>query len=332
MSRIVKHLSVVFVLLAVLCWDLSLADESRTVILKLEKLTLNISISRTAHLFHVVDQLSEWSQFCHIQYKEDFINKNGSFSAIDKSMLEKHASIRKTLSWGGGLEQTFYSTVDLEAAVEEGIRNKFITPEQAKTEIEVFEHFSPYVDKLLESERPNLDRFIENLSNRKAQLEDISKKLSIFCDNVKLEVPFFVMANPSDSFIGGGYNGQRLTLEIPRKRDSFNSLLHELMHAFVGTQRKGLENIINVTEWLDYMTLNEGIAYALPGFRPRSPRSARSRSRPTRIAGARTWTRSSAAVRPGRARSARAGARARRPASNGGRAGRSGRSAAGQRA
>jgi len=267
MIRIIKHLSVVFVLLVVLCCGSSLAEEPQTVILELENLTFNISISRTAHLFHIVDQLSEWSQFCHLQYKQDYINQNGSFSVEDQNMLEKHTSIRSVLRWGQGLEQTFYTTVDLEAAVEEGIRNKFITPEQAKTEIEVFEHFTPYVDKLIESERPNLDRFIENLSNRKAQLEDISKKLSIFCDNVKLEVPFFIMANPSDSFIGGGYNGQRLTLEIPRERDSFNSLLHELMHAFIGSQRKELENIVNVTKGLDYMTLNEGIAYAFsPGI------------------------------------------------------------------
>jgi hypothetical protein len=267
MIRIIKHLLVVFVLLVVLCCGSSLAEELQPVILEVENLTFNISISRTANLFHIVDQLSEWSQFCHKQYKKDFINHNGSFSAEDQNMLEKHTSIRSVLRWGQGLEQTFYTTADLEAAVEEGIRNKYITPEQAETEIEVFEHFAPYVDKLIESERPNLDRFIENLSNRKAQLEDISKKLSIFCDNVKLEVPFFIIANPSDSFIGGGYNGQRLTLEIPRKRVSFNSLLHELMHAFIRSQREELENTVKITEGLDYMTLNEGIAYAFsPGI------------------------------------------------------------------
>ena len=67
MSRNVKHLSVVFVLVAVLCCGMSLAQESQTVVLKLEKLTFNISISRTAYLFHIVDQLSGWSQFCHKQ-------------------------------------------------------------------------------------------------------------------------------------------------------------------------------------------------------------------------------------------------------------------------
>jgi hypothetical protein len=31
-------------------------------------LTLEIHASRTAHLFHVVDQISQWSEFCHHQY------------------------------------------------------------------------------------------------------------------------------------------------------------------------------------------------------------------------------------------------------------------------
>jgi hypothetical protein len=39
------------------------------------------------------------------------------------------------------------------------------------------------------------------------------------------------------------------------------------MHVFVGTQSKELEKIVRVTEGLDYMTLNEGIAYAFsPGI------------------------------------------------------------------
>ena len=273
MSRNVKHLSVVFVLVLVLCCVQSFAEEPQTVVLKLEKLTFNISISRTAHLFHVVDQLSEWSQFCHKQYKDDYINRNGDFSAADKSMLEKHISVRKVLTWGEGLEQTFYTTDDLEAAIEEGIRKKLITPEQAKIEKEVFEYFAPYVDTLIESERANLDNYTKTLLDRKDQLEDISKQLSLFCDDVHLEIPFFILANPTDSYIGGGYNGKRLTLEIPRKRDSFNSLLHELMHAFIRSQSKELENIVNVTEGLDYMTLNEGIAYAFsPGIYHSGPK------------------------------------------------------------
>jgi hypothetical protein len=267
MSKSLKSTSIMLILFQVFCCDVSAAEESQPVILELEQLTLNIFISRTAHLFHIVDQLSEWSEFCHSQYAKDFIHRKGDYSALDRRMLEKHILIRKALPWGSGLEQTFYTTLDLTDAVQEGIRKKHITFEQGKTEIEVFDHFEPYVDQLIDSERTHLDAFIKTLLERKDRLEDISKKMSLFCNDVHPEVPFFILANPSDRYIGGGYNGKRLTLEIPRKRDSFNSLLHELMHVFVGTQRKELEKIVKVTEGLDYMTLNEGIAYALsPGI------------------------------------------------------------------
>ena len=262
MIMFTKQLSVMAVLSQFFFCTLSVAEELQPVVLECENLTLKISISRTAHLFHIVDQLSEWSQFCHSQYAKDFIHRKGDYSALDRSMLEKHTLIRKALPWGSGLEQTFYTTLDLRDAVQGGIKKKYITPEQGKTEIEVFNHFSSYVDQLIASERTHLNAFRKTLLDRRIELEDISKKMSLFCNNVHPEVPFYILANPSDSHIGGGYNGKRLTLEIPRKRDSFNSLLHELMHVFVGTQRRELKKIVSVTEGLDYMTLNEGIAYA----------------------------------------------------------------------
>jgi hypothetical protein len=266
MIKFTKRLSILAVL-SQLFFTLSTAEELQPVVLECEKLTFKISISRTAHLFHIVDQLSEWSQFCHNQYTADFINYNGSLSSVDKNMLEKHALVRKALPWGSGLEQTFYTTMDLRPAVADGIRKKYITPEQGEIEIEVFEHFAPYIDQLIETETQNLNAFAKSLLSRKSQLNEISNQLSLFCDSVKLEIPFFILANPCDNTVGGGYNGRRLTLEIPRKRDSFNSLLHELMHAYISSQSQELEKIVKATEGLDYTTLNEGIAYAFsPGI------------------------------------------------------------------
>ena len=53
----------------------------------------------------------------------------------------------------------------------------------------------------------------------------------------RLSVPVFLLANPDDHNMGGGYNGGRLTLEVPRKSDALPTFFHELMHAFVGEQR-----------------------------------------------------------------------------------------------
>ena len=44
-----------------------LAQSVGSEVLEAGPLKLQIYISRTAHLFHVVDQISEWSEFCHQQ-------------------------------------------------------------------------------------------------------------------------------------------------------------------------------------------------------------------------------------------------------------------------
>ncbi len=72
-------------------------------------LTLEIHVSRTAHLFHVVDQIAAWSEFCHRQYVDWFERQERGLSAEDRELLRQHTAIRKQRGWGGGLEQTFYT-------------------------------------------------------------------------------------------------------------------------------------------------------------------------------------------------------------------------------
>jgi hypothetical protein len=67
--------------------------------------------------------------------------------------------------------------------------------------------------------------------------------------------------------MGGGYNGGKLTLEIPRKRDVYPTVLHELFHAFVETKKAEVETAARSVPSLDFQTLNEALAYAIsPGL------------------------------------------------------------------
>ena len=64
-------------------------------------LTLRVSTSRTAHLFHVVDQLSAWSPFCHRQYRSYFEDDaNGGLSEEDRQLLGQHADLRGSRDGG----------------------------------------------------------------------------------------------------------------------------------------------------------------------------------------------------------------------------------------
>jgi len=78
----------------------------------------------------------------------------------------------------------------------------------------------------------------------------------------------FLIANPDDRNFGGGYNGGRLTLEIPRVYDALPSFEHECLHAFLNAKEKALTALLRTdATGLDWQTFNEGLAYALaPGL------------------------------------------------------------------
>ncbi|MBI3819850.1 MAG: hypothetical protein HY286_14230 [Planctomycetes bacterium] len=249
--------------------SLSLAQSatSRPVVVDAESLRLEVYISRTAHLFHVVDQISEWSPYCHSQYRPMFTDANGAFQVTDREMLEAHKKIRETKPWGSGLEQTFYTSLDLDGAIAEGISRNYITKDQGTVERSVLNHFKDRIERLFESDRPRLEAFRDLLVASKVEIQAFATKISRFCGGAKVTVPVYLFANPSDRDFGGGYNGDRLTIELPRAYDAFPTLLHEAMHAFVKLQEKKLYSILEREKSLDFETLNEGIAYALsPGL------------------------------------------------------------------
>lgn len=226
-----------------------------------------VHISRTSHLFHIVDQISEWSEFCHRQYIHYFKDLNAGLSARDKELLAEHNSVRKERSWGGGLEQTFYTSLNLEQAIDFGLKEGSLTPEQAYIEGRVFLHFAPRIEKLMKDEMNTLILFQEKLFQERTRLHTFTKQVSRFCNNVRPTVPVYLIANPDKRHFGGGFNGGRLTLEIPQARDAFPLFLHELMHAFLDTQKEKLIRFANAVEDLELETLSEGIAYALsPGI------------------------------------------------------------------
>lgn len=109
-------------------------------------LVLEVYVSRTAHLFHVVDQLSAWDNSCHGQYRVQM-----SLSAEDEGALSSYARVREKRRWGQGLEQTFYVPLDLDGAIRAGVRAGQLTDGEAKAIRPVLERFASRVEDLLSS-------------------------------------------------------------------------------------------------------------------------------------------------------------------------------------
>ena len=275
-------------------------------------LTLRVSIARMAHLFHVVDQLSGWSPFCHRQYRESFEKLPGGLDATDHDLLNRHAALRRVKGWGRSLEQAFYVDASPDVALQQAIAQGHLTAEEAATERAVFDRFADRVDRLMAEERSRLIAFRDRLHAERDDLAAFARRISRFVGGATLTVPVFLMANPSRTSIGGGYNGGRLTIEIPTDRDAYPSFCHEVFHAFLEPSRPALARFAATAPGLDVQTLNEGLAYALsPGLiHPKAGPSDPLRDQVARDAAARKpladeyarFNRFGLALRPGLAR------------------------------
>ena len=133
-----------------LCWGrVVVAQTDTTLRLDAGAVQLDVYISRTAHMFHVVDQIAGWSEFCHRQYVSYFEGLEGGLSEKDRELLGQHRGIRKVHGWGQGLEQTFYTSEDLDSALELGVKEGHLTKEEAATERRVFMHFEGRIERLM---------------------------------------------------------------------------------------------------------------------------------------------------------------------------------------
>ncbi len=231
-------------------------------------LKLDVYISETAQLFHVVDQISQWSEFSHRQYVRYFRSLDGGLTDPDRQLLAEHAAIRKAHGWGKGPEKVFYTPLDLDEALRVGVANGHLTDAEAETERRVLLHFQPRVRQLIASEGGNLDAFVRDLVRQQSDLAAFAAEAARFVGASPANaIPFYPIVNPDDINMGGGFNGGTLTLEIPRTENAYPTLVHELFHAFVETRKATLEAAVRTVPGLDFQTLNEGLAYAMsPGI------------------------------------------------------------------
>ncbi len=257
-------------------------DEGR---LEAGPLTLDLYISRTANLFHAVDQIAQWSEFCHTQYVPYFQGLAGGISKEDQDLLAQHCAIRRVHGWGGGLEQTLYTSADLETALALGVKEGHLSQEEAQKEQRILMHFQDRVERLMTAEAPTLERFVQQLQARKPDLVTFANDVSRFVGGAQIRIPVFVMANPDEYTCGGGVNGGRLTIEIGRSCDAYPILLHELFHAFVQTKQELIQRAAHAVPGLNVETLGEGLAHAYsPGLFPPA-NSSQTDQLPTLVAG-----------------------------------------------
>lgn len=254
---------------------MDITDSQKICKLEAGPLTLDIHISKTAHLFHVVDQLSGWDEFCHKQYGRYFEKVGDGLNEEDQKFLDRHKAIRKKYGWNCGLEKIFYTPHDLDSALKSAVKNGLLTKDSAlksaaEEEREILLHFKERIESVMAQEMATLNQFAEGVFAKQSVLAKIGEELSRFVGGAELNIPVYLIANPqipNSTSYGGGYNDGVLTLEVVLEEGAYFTLVHECFHAFLRAKDEEIEKAVDSVEGLTAQTLREGLAYAYsPGI------------------------------------------------------------------
>lgn len=231
--------------------------------LDLGGMVLSISDAPTAQIFHIVDQLSQWDIFG--QYAR-WATATHLLDQGDRELLKQHAEMRKKRGWGHGFEQTFLVEDSIEDAAAKGISAQLLSATEANTERDILLHFAPKLEPLLLQRETEIAALEQQLVAEQPRLTPLMLQLEHFAE-VKNPpvVRVFLVANADEHNGGGGVEGGRLVVEVPLL-DTIGTLLHECLHQLLDSQKGSIRSAAEAAK-LDYMVLNEGIAYALyPGI------------------------------------------------------------------
>jgi len=239
---------------------------ARTRDLDLGGVIISVSDSRTAQVFHIVDQLSQWDSASHPQYVH-WAARNLNLGQEDQKLLQKHAELRRARGWGQGFEQAFYVDDSIEVAAKRAVENELISATEADAEKAILSHFAPILSGLLDRSVPQIAAFRARLTAEGKKIAPVVQQLARFSEiKGTIKVPLFLAPNPEEGNAGGGFNGGRLVVEVQEKPDPLPTLFHECLHALLWRHKEAIR-VAAESARLSWEALNEGIAHAFsPGL------------------------------------------------------------------
>jgi hypothetical protein len=262
----VKIISITLPVLSALVFLGASTSSAQTEVLNLGGVIISVSDSRTAQVFHIVDQISQWDSGVHHGYVR-WANRTLHLSVEDQELLQKHAELRRARGWGNGFEQAFYVDDSIEVAAHRAVENKLLSADEATAEKMILLHFGPVLSTLLNGSAAQMTAFRARLRAEANRIAPVVKQLVRFSETQStVRVPLFLIANPEEGSGGGGFNGGRLVVEIQKQPDPIPILVHECLHALLWQHKEAIR-VAAESLGLTWVNLNEGIAHAFaPGL------------------------------------------------------------------
>lgn len=252
--------------LIILLFVVASTSSAETEIFNLGGVVMLVSDSRTAQVFHIVDQMSQWDSGVHHGYVR-WATRTLNLRPEDLDLLKKHAELRRARGWGNGFEQAFYVDDSIEVAAQRAVENKLLSADEAAAEKMVLLHFAPILSALLDRSAPQITAFRARLKAEGKRIAPVVRRLVRFSESKGIvRVPLFLVANPEEGSGGGGFNGGRLVVEVQKQPDSLPILFHECLHALLWQHKEEIR-VAAESIGLSWVNLNEGIAHAFsPGL------------------------------------------------------------------
>lgn len=229
-------------------------------------IVVTVSVSRTAQVFHVVDQLSQWDEATHRNYVR-WADSSLGLEEVDAKLLQQHAELRRARGWGSGFEAAFYVDDVIEVAARNAVASGLLSPEEAAAEKAILLHFAPKLADLLDRGVPLVAAFEQRLVNEAEKIAPVVRDLVRFSEvRETITVPLFLVPNPEEGSGGGGFNGGKLVVEVQGRPDPLPMLFHECLHALLWQHQEAVRGAAQ-SAGLTFGALNEGIVYAFaPGL------------------------------------------------------------------
>jgi hypothetical protein len=233
------------------------------VVVEAGPLSLRVSQSRTAQLFHIVDQLAAWSPYCHKQYERWFA-AHAPLGDEARRWLAAHRELRAVHGWNGPLEKAFYTDAPVEAAARAAVEAGVLGAADAARELAVLRGLEPVIAPLLDAEAASVARLAAELAGLAEVLDRQVRAAAVMLEvNERVALPVYVIANPDRVSSGGGYYGNAIAVEVHASWAAA-TMVHESVHALMRARSADLDaTVVACGNDLDRETLEEGLVYAL---------------------------------------------------------------------
>lgn len=232
---------------------------------------VEVSTSRTAALFHAVDQMAAWSPFCHPQYAKWAPPEDDDEA---HALLRRQAALRKRRGWGDPLEAVLYRGSDSVAeTLGRAEARDLVTRADADEEAEILDGLEPKLGDHLDDGSEQTRRLEQRLERESPAFQRMTHEwLRVVGVAPPAEpIPITFVPSPGRGIGGGNASSGVVVIEVPAEGSvdgTLTTVAHELVHALAARRKDAMRRTAaQCGHGLDPTQVGEALAYAVaPGL------------------------------------------------------------------